>query len=73
MRGRRTWERSRLDLSGRSDHAPFEQRGIPTGGRFAGIDRCYHARCDRVANVDFVLLRELAAGAAFGVAAFSPS
>jgi hypothetical protein len=46
---------------------------IPTGGLCAGIDRCHHALCDRVANVDFVLLRELAASAAFGVAACSPS
>lgn len=64
---------NRIDLGGSSDHAPFEQRGIPTGGLFAGTDRCYHARCDRVANIDFVLLRQLAAGAAFGVAAFSPA
>ena len=61
-----------IDLSGRSDHAAFAQLGIPTGGLFAGIDRCYHARCDRVANVDFAILRQLAAGAAFGVAEFSP-
>lgn len=63
---------TRIDLAGRSDHAPFQRRGIPTGGLFAGIDRCYHARCDRVGEVDFVVLRQLAAGAAFGVAAFSP-
>ena len=61
------------NLGGSSDHAPFQQRGIPIGGLFAGTDRCYHARCDRVANLDFALLRQLAAGAAFGVAAFSPA
>ena len=61
-----------IDLAGRSDHAPFAQRGIPTGGLFAGIPRCYHLACDRVSSVDFVLLRELAAAAAFGVAEFAP-
>jgi Iap family predicted aminopeptidase len=64
---------TRIDLGGSSDHAPFQQRGIPVGGLFAGLDRCYHARCDRVGEVDLVVLRQLAAGAAFGVAAFSPS
>jgi Zn-dependent M28 family amino/carboxypeptidase len=62
-----------VDLAGRSDHAPFAQRGIPTGGLFAGIPRCYHLACDRVSSIDFILLRELAAGAAFGVAEFAPS
>jgi Zn-dependent M28 family amino/carboxypeptidase len=61
-----------IDLAGRSDHAPFAQRGIPTGGLFAGIPRCYHLACDRLSSVDFVLLRELAAAAAFGVAEFAP-
>jgi len=64
---------TRIDLGGSSDHAPFHQRGLPVGGLFAGLDRCYHARCDRVAEVDFVLLRQLSAAAAFGVAAFSPA
>jgi Zn-dependent M28 family amino/carboxypeptidase len=63
---------TQAEVSGRSDHAPFAQRGIPVGGLFAGIDACYHARCDRVANVDFQKLRELAAAAAFGVAQFAP-
>jgi Zn-dependent M28 family amino/carboxypeptidase len=62
-----------IDLGGRSDHAPFAARGIPTGGLFAGIPRCYHVACDRVSSVDFVLLRELAEAAAFGVAEFAPS
>jgi Iap family predicted aminopeptidase len=61
-----------IDLSGRSDHAPFQQRGIPTGGLFAGIDRCYHAACDRLAGVNSRLLNELAVSAAFGVAEFAP-
>ena len=27
-----------VDLTGRSDHFPFEQIGVPTGGLFAGVD-----------------------------------
>ena len=61
-----------VDMAGRSDHFPFEQIGISTGGLFAGIDSCYHAACDRLDNVDMKLLRSLAAGAAFGVASFAP-
>lgn len=61
-----------IDLSARSDNLSFEQRGIPTGGLFAGDDPCYHAPCDRVSQVDFGIFHELAAGAAFGVAAFAP-
>ena len=61
-----------IDLSGRSDHFPFQQRGIPTGGLFAGTDICYHAACDRLSGVNGALLNELAAAAAFGVAEFAP-
>jgi Zn-dependent M28 family amino/carboxypeptidase len=61
-----------IDITGRSDHAPFAQRGIPTGGLFAGIDACYHAKCDRLSNIDLVLLRQLAQAAAYGVAEFAP-
>ena len=61
-----------IDLSGRSDHFPFQQRGIPTGGLFAGTDLCYHAACDRLAGVNTRLLNELAAAAAFGVAELAP-
>ena len=61
-----------VDLSGRSDHFPFEQIGVPTGGLFAGVDMCYHTRCDRLGGIDFTLLRRLASAAAFGVAAIAP-
>jgi Zn-dependent M28 family amino/carboxypeptidase len=65
--------RARLvDLQGRSDHAPFAERGLPTGGLSAGDYPCYHRTCDRLANVDFAALRELTAAAAFGVASFAP-
>lgn len=61
-----------IDIQGRSDHASFAQRGIPTAGLYAGGYACYHRACDRVAIVDFTALRELAAAAAFGVASFAP-
>jgi Zn-dependent M28 family amino/carboxypeptidase len=61
-----------IDIAGRSDHAPFAQRGIPTGGLFAGVDTCYHAKCDRLPNIDLTLLRELSQAAAYGVAEFGP-
>jgi aminopeptidase S len=61
-----------IDIQGRSDHAPFAERGLPTGGLFAGDYRCYHQACDRLATVDPVALRELTGAAAFGVASFAP-
>jgi Zn-dependent M28 family amino/carboxypeptidase len=61
-----------VDLTGRSDHFPFEQIGVPTGGLFAGVDSCYHARCDRLAGVDMTLLKRLASAAAFGIASIAP-
>jgi len=48
------------DLGGSSDHASFARAGIPVGGIFTGLDRCYHRACDTIANVD----AELAAQAA---------
>ena len=48
------------DLGGASDHASFEEAGIPIGGLFTGLDRCYHRACDRLGNAD----AELAAKAA---------
>jgi Zn-dependent M28 family amino/carboxypeptidase len=35
-----------------SDHAPFARAGIPVGGVFTGLDRCYHRACDDADNVD---------------------
>lgn len=61
-----------VDLAGRSDHFPFEQIGVPTGGLFAGVNSCYHARCDRLAGVDMTLLKQLASAAAFGIASIAP-
>jgi aminopeptidase S len=70
--GRRGIPAETVDISGRSDHAPFQELGIPTGGLFAGTDRCYHAACDRLDVVNRKLLLQLAAGAAFGVASIAP-
>ena len=61
-----------VDLQGRSDHASFAAQGIAVGGLSSGGYDCYHRTCDRVANIDFTALRELATAAAFGVASFAP-
>jgi Zn-dependent M28 family amino/carboxypeptidase len=75
-----------VDLEGRSDHAPFEDAGIPTGGLFTGADEpapdgkphdsCYHRACDTVDNVDLAILEKMAdalASAVFGSLTDSPS
>jgi len=41
-----------VTLDDDSDHAPFEDAGIPVGGIFTGLDDCYHRRCDTLGNVD---------------------
>jgi Zn-dependent M28 family amino/carboxypeptidase len=61
-----------VDLTGRSDHFPFEQVGIPTGGLFAGVDRCYHSACDRLGGVNMKLMTQLASAAAFSIASIAP-
>ncbi|MGI8886916.1 MAG: M20/M25/M40 family metallo-hydrolase [Gaiellaceae bacterium] len=61
-----------IDIGGRSDHFPFEQIGIPTGGLLAGGYACYHRACDRLESVDLAVFDELARAAAFGVASFAP-
>ena len=61
-----------IDISGRSDHAPFEAAGIKVGGLFSGGDPCYHRSCDRVPNVNERALDELADAAAHGVAMLEP-
>jgi hypothetical protein len=42
-------------LGGASDHASFAAFGVPVGGIFTGLDRCYHRACDRIGNVDATL------------------
>jgi Zn-dependent M28 family amino/carboxypeptidase len=59
-----------VDLEGRSDHAPFQAAGIPSGGLFTGADEpapdgkphdsCYHRACDTVDNVDLAILEKMA-------------
>ncbi len=46
-----------VTLDDNSDHAPFEEAGIPVGGIFTGLDDCYHERCDTRRNVDVGVLR----------------
>jgi Zn-dependent M28 family amino/carboxypeptidase len=60
------------DLAGRSDQHSFDQIDVPTGGVIAGLDRCYHAACDRLGGVDLAKLRTLAGAAAFAIATFAP-
>jgi Zn-dependent M28 family amino/carboxypeptidase len=75
-----------VDLEGRSDHAPFQEAGIPTGGLFTGADEpapdgkphdsCYHRACDTVDNVDLAILEKMAdalASAVFGTLTGSAS
>ncbi|CAA9515871.1 MAG: Aminopeptidase Y (Arg, Lys, Leu preference) [uncultured Solirubrobacteraceae bacterium] len=50
-----TAERGEEDLGGDSDHAPFDTAGIPVGGIFTGLDRCYHRACDTIQNTDATL------------------
>jgi hypothetical protein len=47
-------------LGGSSDHASFRRAGIPVGGLFTGLDRCYHRRCDTLRNVDVGLAEQMA-------------
>jgi Iap family predicted aminopeptidase len=59
-----------VDAAGRSDHAPFEDAGIPVAGIYTGSeepgpggrprDPCYHLPCDGLANVDQELLGRMA-------------
>ena len=48
------------DLGGASDHASFSDAGIPVGGIFTGLDRCYHRACDTIGNVDAALAAQAA-------------
>ncbi len=60
-----------VDLGGGSDHYPFAQAGVPTGGVFAGAtetgadgtvaDPCYHQACDDGTDLDLELARILTA------------
>jgi Zn-dependent M28 family amino/carboxypeptidase len=66
-----------VDLQGRSDHAAFQEAGIPTGGLYTGADEpapdgrahdgCYHRACDRVDNVDLEILEQMADALAISV------
>lgn len=74
-----------VDISGRSDHGPFADRGIPVGGLFSGADSglpagsgqpgdpCYHQACGNVGNVNQRAIDELSDGAAHVVATLAAS
>jgi Zn-dependent M28 family amino/carboxypeptidase len=54
-----------------SDHAPFAGAGIPVGGIFTGLDRCYHRACDDAANVDAEWIADAGAATAATLLAVS--
>jgi aminopeptidase S len=66
-----------IDLEGRSDHAPFDEAGVPVGGIFTGADEpapdgkphdpCYHRPCDTLGNVDIATVERLADALALAV------
>jgi len=66
-----------VDLEGRSDHAAFQEAGIPTGGLYTGADEpapdggphdsCYHLACDTIDNVDLGVLAHMADALAIAV------
>jgi hypothetical protein len=66
-----------VDLEGRSDHAAFQEAGIPTGGLYTGADEsapngqphddCYHRACDTIGNVDLEMLEQMADALAIAV------
>ena len=59
-----------VTAAGRSDHAPFDDAGIPVAGLYTGSeergpgrrprDPCYHLPCDTLANVDREVLLRMA-------------
>jgi peptidase M28-like protein/PA domain-containing protein len=58
-------------LGGASDHASFAAAGVPVGGIFTGLDRCYHRACDRLRNVDTSSAAENARATADALAALA--
>jgi Iap family predicted aminopeptidase len=59
------------EATGNSDHAPFDNAGIPVGGLFTGAGRphdpCYHRACDDLDNVNMPVLVEMTRTAAEAV------
>jgi Zn-dependent M28 family amino/carboxypeptidase len=50
----------RTSIGGSSDHAPFDDAGIPIGGLYTGSHRCYHRACDTAARVNRPLALRMA-------------
>lgn len=65
------WET--VKLHGSSDHWPFVEAGIPTGGLFAGHDPQYHTAGDTVANMNRSVFVELTKAIAHAVATYAVS
>ena len=67
----------KVTAGGASDHAPFEEAGVPVNGLYTGSsergpggrprDACYHLACDTVDNVDRPVLLRMARAAAEAV------
>ena len=72
-----------VDLEGRSDHAPFQEAAVPTGGLYTGADEiapngrphdnCYHRACDTIDNVDLAMLGKMADALAIAVGTLTTS
>ena len=70
----RPGRRSAAEVGGASDHAPFEEAGVPVNGLYTGAsergpggrprDSCYHLSCDRAERVNRPVLLEMARAAA---------
>ena len=62
------------EVGGASDHAPFEEAGVPVNGLYTGAsesgpggrprDSCYHLSCDRAERVNRPVLLQMAHAAA---------
>jgi Iap family predicted aminopeptidase len=71
----------RVAASASSDHAPFEEAGVPVNGLYTGSsergpggrprDACYHLACDTIENVDRPVLLRMARVAAEALRALS--
>jgi Zn-dependent M28 family amino/carboxypeptidase len=70
LRSSRPGPEEGVSVGSGSDHASFEEAGIPVGGLYTGAaepardgrpsDPCYHLPCDTVANVDRATLQGMA-------------
>jgi hypothetical protein len=74
LRGAADAPLGKVGAGGSSDHAPFEEAGVPVNGLYTGSsergprerprDPCYHLACDTLGNVDRPVLLRMARTAA---------